>query len=24
VLDHYTLWNVEQLYFKPQGTSGRR
>jgi peptide/nickel transport system substrate-binding protein len=24
VLDPYTLWNVEQLYFKPQGTSGRR
>ena len=24
VLDHYTLWNVEQLYFTPQGTSGRR
>jgi peptide/nickel transport system substrate-binding protein len=24
VLDHYTLWNVEQLYFKRQGTSGRR
>jgi peptide/nickel transport system substrate-binding protein len=24
VLDPYTLWNVEELYFKPQGTSGRR
>ena len=24
VLDPYTLWNVEQLYFTPQGTSGRR
>jgi peptide/nickel transport system substrate-binding protein len=24
VLDHYTLWNVEQLYFTPAGTSGRR
>ncbi|HEY7191347.1 MAG TPA: ABC transporter substrate-binding protein [Vicinamibacterales bacterium] len=24
VLDPYTLWNVEQLYFKPQGPSGRR
>ena len=24
VLDPYTLWNVDQLYFTPQGTSGRR
>jgi peptide/nickel transport system substrate-binding protein len=24
VLDHYTLWNVEQLYFKAPDTSGRR
>ena len=24
VLDPYTLWNVDQLYFRPQGTSGGR
>ena len=24
VLDHYTLWNVEQLYFKSQGRSNGR
>jgi peptide/nickel transport system substrate-binding protein len=24
VLDPYTLWNVDQLYFTPQGASGRR